>query len=46
MQLEHLFSLDWNTLPARLPELSEEDAQLLSGFFDHLLSDVICCQVL
>lgn len=46
MKFDYFFSLDWETMAKQLPKLSEDDARALSEFFDCLLSDVICQQVL
>lgn len=47
MKLEQLLSLDWETLAERLGNQPETiDVYRLADFFDHLLTDVICQQVL
>ena len=46
MRFDRLFSLDWETLAEQMSDLPEADARRLSSFFDHLLSDVVCQQLL
>ena len=46
MRFDRLFSLDWETLAEQMSDLPKADARHLSSFFDHLLSDVVCQQLL